>query len=368
MDTTAHTPTDRRAAAEKRATRSLPVATYENIRTLLRVLDCAATATLIAAAIYLSTVLPSPWRLPLGLLAVLNISWLLTMLRSVRSDEHAMLFTLIDIDRWFPRRATLLKQRATERTVVSMSSKMLEIAAKFSAPDALGTWGRLSDLEKATEYLAVEGKALYEMYSTSLLAAEVRVYAHDALDAYESVLTPFAICDTVRRFTAAYHESTITSWQREREPADLTEHGFIEMHLRVQCQSNIDWAILNEYYLVGSPTLDERTTESADDSAATTKQEFFLSWWTFPRERRVDALPFDLVLLRAPYCTIKAHAWSLEARPSDYPVSLAPRAPIVSTESPIEYVSKLWSIAHANKTGTYKTLGRVVSAARKITK
>ena len=366
--TTIHTLSGRRAAAEKKASRSVSFANYETVETIVRVVASALPLVLFGITLTLSFLLPSPWSNICDVLVIPCLTALLMQFVWLLSYESLAFFTMPGLVERFPHREQLLDQLEAERALVRQSSEILELTAKVTKPDALGTWGRLSELDLAIERIATEGQSLYSKCCRLDLPAEVRSYALDALEAYETVMTPSVISDAVRRFTGAYHESKIGRWSRKYEPEDLAEPGFIEMHLRVQCKSNLDWALLNEYYLAGSQTLDARTAVPEEDPGTTSRQEFFLNWWRTGRERRLESLPFDLVLLYVPYCITKAQGWALEAEIGDYPVSLAPRTPVLPAGAPVEYVTKLWSNSSATWSASYKPLDRVVSAARRITK
>lgn len=374
MKTTTYSTPERRAAAEHAATHPVRTASFERMVTTVRVIELVVSTALFGGAWYIerlasqtSTGIESGFVEALALvamglfLAIWANAVISTVIYVLRSDGFSTGHPLVDawLSRHFVTQDELLAQQRTEMDIVATATSILDIAARITAPDALATWGRLSALDAGVEALAQTGRNIHTMSCTPSLSPAVRCYALDAFSAYESVLTPSTICAAAERFTDAHR--ALSAWRIDPEVGPGM-WGFVEMHLRLHCRSNLDWAMYNEFYVTGSTTFD--THEEPDELVpeATAKRQRFLTWWNAEQASRAENLPFDLVLLHAPCSLFTSYGWQLEEETRDYPLSLAPRSPAASNQVPIEYVTKLW------RTATQRTLHQVVSAARKITR
>ncbi len=263
---------------------------------------------------------------------------------------------------FLPTKESIVNKRRMLKQVVEVAEETLCVAAKIRRPNQFETWDRLGELDEAVEQLAQLGEALRAVRPKGTLPGPILAHVQAAEKAFFDTMTPDCISGAVVSYLSSYVEHDRRSiWHRD---LDLTSWGFFDMSLRFSCRSNLDWAMVNTWYVAGSSFFDPSQDEAVETM---TRQERFLSWWSNPADQRTSFLPYDRVLMHAPVVAYKAKAWKLEGNIHQYPINQTLSSIIDSSGAPIEYVTKLWQDSVGRfGLGTRIELKRIVNAARKI--
>ena len=266
------------------------------------------------------------------------------------------------LNKFLPTKESIVNKRKMLKQLVVTAEDVLKVAEKIRRTNQFKTWNRLSELDDAVERLAELGETLKAVKPKGTLPDPVFAHVQAAEQAFNDTMTPECISDAVVSYLTSYVEVDRRSiWHRD---IDWTSWGFFDMSLRFSCRSNLDWAMVNTWYVAGSSLFDPSQDE---DGETMTRQERFLSWWCNPAEQRPSFLPYDRILMHVPFVAYKVKAWKLEDSIQQYPINQTLVNIVDSNGAPIEYVTKLWqdSVGRLG-IGTRIELKRIVNAARKI--
>ena len=264
----------------------------------------------------------------------------------------------------------LNNERRSHREALSSAvveaTAILETSQKISSTTPLATFETLEKLEFSINGLTRRYAALQSyLHQVRILRTSehipkvVRTYVDYAECVYRATMTPGHLGAVVEKFLTEH--ATKHPSLRQGNLVALGAKGYVEMDLRRECLTGIDWVIVNRWQVSGSAlhknavtVLQDLFKLSQDERDETDQFRTFRQWWELPDE---NALLNEKVLLLLP-----AHVYETKQL-----IKKGHLSPIADAEgAPIEYVVSLWKSARHLPSGEMN-LHRVVSAARKLT-
>lgn len=268
------------------------------------------------------------------------------------------------LERHLPTSAEFHARRATFHQAVEAAAEVLAITERLAQQDQFTQWRNLSEIDSAIELMVVHRSSMHT-HDLSDAPNAVLSYVNAAERRYDEAHTPQYLADVVTRYLGEYVERKRPRSHRLRD-LDSSAWGFLDMSLRFNCKTNIDWVLINTWRVGDSEIFDARLRSDVEEQHS--NLDTFRAWWSVPQEDRSTRLSYEKVLLHAPVVVYAATAWDLEEAVSGYPITNTSPNIATSNGAPIEYVSTLWrSAAEIARFGNVD-LDRIVRAARKITR
>lgn len=268
----------------------------------------------------------------------------------------------------------LAARRAALISAVEAAARTERCATRFHVDDQLAEWGNCYSLDDGVEILMDERRALWAaLRSTAALSGplppDVLSYVKHVELAFIATMQPDVLASAASKLLRTYLDLPST-WHWRKGSPDLYYSAFVDVNLRFNCRSNLDWAMLNAWRLASSGLFAASTAPDRLRDPIELSEEghaAFLAWWDTPRKDRGISMPYEQVLLRAPVHVLAVRHPHTDVSGRPYPVSLLLAQSTPEDGAPPEYVVRLWQLASRQPQASRPGLARIVAAARRLT-